>query len=745
MNDWSFEVFGQYQDVVLLICLLGLLITLMVVIVRPKKVIRKHVDSKHADDGNEAMLNCPTNVSIPYWNVYDKEFMEFQKAKFDIGQDKRKNISWLDELLRGGLKLFDKKMITLLIKGPPGSGKSTFAMELCYRLAESEKYHSLYVSVDTESTEVKKKFESFGWPRFQEKHMVKVLNKNLKKVPHISVWGSEKVKKKWENLDHVIDEAVDVLESINKTFFLVAKLFRKLNQNKRNLPSLDDIHPEIIVVDSLNIIPVEDRGKAFQRFVNAAKKSENAKLVVFILDGKPGGNINPFWEYMCDNVVELNHKEENDYFTRTLELKKFRYQDHVLGKHQFKILSAYKFPRAKNEEYNYKLQRTHPFRLEGGVFIYPSIHFYLSKYKRVSHTDKHEYDETYPKQFNDFLSGVNEPKGNSMISGFPKGRCTALIGCRGSHKSHLGYLHLLSRISHKVELNGREGNESALIISLRDDEKLTEYTLNSIFRNEFCRFGEAGKRTDLVKEAEETNGKKQLKRNGVENNGEINELYDPEDETIPGCDEIAYLKRTGKLEIVYFPPGYISPEEFVHRILIGVKKLKQTSDHVTVLFNSLDQLAARFPLCAREEIFIPGIIQILTGEGVTSLFISVNETGQPEKQYGLLPMADLILSFRKVKIPDDKYNMIREGNNKLEVCKSDNREEVVVRIDRFAGGKKSGKEGVLQLGGSEYSDGSPNKLNFAVVPAGLDLDDCFQQRTRESQFLGGHSSLSWRK
>jgi len=79
-----------------------------------------------------------------------------------------------------------------------------------------------------------------------------------------------------------------------------------------------------------------------------------------------------------------------------------------------------------------------------------------------------KYDTTFPHSFSKFLSinGTNKGKG------FPKGRCTALIGCRGGHKSHLGYLHILSRLAGKYEKGIAEARKNAaLIISLRDDEE----------------------------------------------------------------------------------------------------------------------------------------------------------------------------------------------------------------------------------------------------------------------------------
>ena len=134
------------------------------------------------------------------------------------------------------------------------------------------------------------------------------------------------------------------------------------------------------------------------------------------------------------------------------------------------------------------------------------------------------------------------------------------------------------------------------------------------------------------------------------------------------------------------------------------------------MFNSLDQISARFPLCAKQEIFIPGIIQTLSGEGATSICVAVDEPGQPVQQYGLLPMADLIVSFsmRRFKAKDyynhvgigwqnefnadhdlhDKFMNLQESANKNAEL---NHEAVVLQVIRFSGGERAGKRGMLEL------------------------------------------------
>ena len=101
-----------------------------------------------------------------------------------------------------------------------------------------------------------------------------------------------------------------------------------------------------------------------------------------------------------------------------------------------------------------RLRRAHPYRKEGGIFIFPSIHYVLSRYKNESPSVHHGKVESPVANLNAFLG-----------TGFPRGRCTALIGDRGTHKSHLGYLQVLSgAVEQYREDPGSAGNGGELTI-----------------------------------------------------------------------------------------------------------------------------------------------------------------------------------------------------------------------------------------------------------------------------------------
>ncbi len=204
------------------------------------------------------------------------------------------------------------------------------------------------------------------------------------------------------------------------------------------------------------------------------------------------------------------------------------------------------------------------------------------------------------------------PTFDTAIGGFPKGRCTALVGERGALKSHLAYLWLLdatSRTSHTpCEKSSKAAKESALLVSLRDDE------------------GEALSRLQEIYLAEQT-----------EHN-----LKSPEE-----------LIKNELLRIVHFRPGYIAPDEFLFRIWFHVKDFNPKR----VVIASLEQLDALFPLCSVEPGFIPSILDVLADHDITTLAIGVSGENQPPTQYGLLPQSSLILSFDRMAFTPDRITL----------------------------------------------------------------------------------------
>src|ERR1019366_2079243 len=93
------------------------------------------------------------------------------------------------------------------------------------------------------------------------------------------------------------------------------------------------------------------------------------------------------WEYQADLVIECGKgvRPGSDYLVRTIEIKKARFQSHAWNSQQLKVYGPSRLPKVgKHDDWVLARRRGHPYREEGGVFIFPSIHFFLSRYKRES-------------------------------------------------------------------------------------------------------------------------------------------------------------------------------------------------------------------------------------------------------------------------------------------------------------------------------------------------------------------------
>ena len=642
-----------------------------------------------------------THVSETYWcEITQGGQAKFGPARVSLDGATAGPVSWLDRLFDGGILIpgGQGRPLTMLLTGPPGSGKSTLAVELCHRakLQDGESGSSrrevstLYVSLESESQRIIDNAMRLGLKHFEARAMKFGDTGPDGKV--FAIWGREFMDRRLRALKDQAKSAESppirdamqlLLEALagfpSKALDRSIQIVRALAPKRRagRLLVLKDTRravsrstPDILVIDSLNVIGADNQPSFFEEFL--ALVPAEAKLVIFVLDATPEGSAHPTWEFICDNVVRTGYQSTHNYYTRSIEIVKARYQSHVWGRQQLKI---YAKPTEPDEDVPHRtdqMLRAHPYRTEGGVFIFPSLHYYLSLYKRRGAAEEGRREAEAPVPLSYVDPGC---PGLDRIVTFPKGRCTAFVGARGGHKSHLGYVHLLSRIR-------SSRNEAALVISLREDEQRSYSTMQGILRN------------------------------------------------LGNGEDIHDYRWRNQLEVVYYHPGYITPEEFFHRMFISIQRLKGGGGarrNLTVMFNSLDQLGAKFPLCAREDGFVAAVIEALSGEHATSIFIAVDEPGQPPEQYGVLAMADLILSFYPHEFTQADYLLHvgagTKGKNAASVlgvhtadeARQIRREEIVLQVVRYAGGVRAGARGILELVETP-KPGQPRKASIHRSP-----------------------------
>ncbi len=519
---------------------------------------------------------------------------------YPLLDDKGKQQCLLDDLLEGGIYIPNQVVenrlenkpypgLFMLLTGPPGGGKSLFALELAYRIAINENpglsagsdkgLKTLYISAESESMNIIENAKKLGWTEV-DKRIVPISSESNyldTTMPRVILYGRENI-------------GPSNFPEPREYFENAIKKWENQWEQKKEMYRFS---PDVIVIDSLNILPWK-KNEVLKAIVHSCIK--NVLLMIAVLDCNPDSDIHDYWEFFADIVVGFTCRSEKEYLVRKLRIAKARFQDHADGEHRLKINAAPPAPHPMS-----------PFISEGGIFTFPSVHRILSQTRK-------------PLPPTGFLPTPFEALNGAIEGhGFPTSRCTALVGSRGSMKSHLAYYTMLKFLT-------SDAKKRALLISLRDDENAAVATLAQIWANQR---DENGQLFDHA--LDKLNPKKRLAQSE---------------------SAIRRFLSEDRLEILYFWPGYISPEEFFHLVVVSADRQPRGMPPVGLaVINGLEQLDARFPLCAREDMFVSGLITLLTVKGITTIVASGGRSALGTVPAGLLPMADLILesSFRLIQ------------------------------------------------------------------------------------------------
>ena len=215
-----------------------------------------------------------TNVSEAFWPIFAPEGkVVFERAKIAMGENKPEYVSWFDKLFEGGLVIpqVSEKPLTLLITGSPGSGKTTLALELCYRLANrTGGEFPLYISTDSDATQLISNAESF-WGTEVRAFIYEYSKDNPVRfrdgMGATLIWGTENIAD-LSGLSRLLNTAVRAGE---RFFFRgIPELADMVGPKRRpEIDRLRSIPAGIVVVDSLNRIPEEESGGTFQMFLKS--------------------------------------------------------------------------------------------------------------------------------------------------------------------------------------------------------------------------------------------------------------------------------------------------------------------------------------------------------------------------------------------------------------------------------------------------------------------------------------------
>lgn len=574
----------------------------------------------------------------------------------------------------------DGRPFLMIVSGPPGSAKSTFTLQLCYNFVRfrgnpqgsDARPAALYVTTETSGQHITDKVDSFGW----QKHVFEVLDSCLDqsnlRVPNFTGKPADKC------YIYALPSPLNVTEPVPRTpgEAQPIPLLRALQLQS------DSPRPDIVVIDSFNTVPgfkSQDPDHPIRQLMEYCcnPKAMRPRLLIVVLDfdGEKQSETQGF-DYFADATIRFNMTlDDKGLLHRTVEITKIKTQKHAEGEHVIEIFE--KPPEAK-------FCHRSPFLDEGGLFVYPRIQWYLS-YLRANPAsapleDSPAVYQVLPAEVGEIIA----PR-DSKSAGFQAGHIVSLVGKQNILKTRFAYACLLKNVL--------AGGEIGLIVSLDANEDVVCNILAGLIESEF--------------EEELQQFEKTLQRDNPV-------LYQQLEPTKAGFESRLALKRVqylfydDKLSFIHYEPAYISPGEFFHRVYVALKRPRQGFQDTArreeragfVIVDGLDQIESKFPLCAKEPLFVSSLVSLFkTDKHACAVFISSQDPEdslQPSAS-ALLPLSDLLLKFIEPTTDDEveRARNLIEGVRKADRHHESARNCVYVHAIRVPFGLDSEVKGIL--------------------------------------------------
>lgn len=523
--------------------------------------------------------------------------------------------------------------VVMLIKGDPGTGKTTLALQIALT--------ALPVDLPPEDNTNSKCALEPGFKYYSGEQTKTDILRRAREILENAEIIKNKVEKTKKDKKEVVDGFIKMIDISS----YIADLNNDISKNRaepykssfdvynwvddriQEIGELEKNLKLVTVLDCMNLLYKEER-----EMIQVERLMENMRrcccLGILILDSS--SEERPFQEFMADIVIEMKGTRDNvaNYLLHKLSITKTRYQETALGWHQYK----------NGKE---------------GITVYPSIHYWTSQTGSVHKQMEDSLNslfELVKQQREDKDPAADKPREFDLITqmigpnSFSLGSCTVLLGPRRTLKTELCLDFLRGQ-----SIGGMEGK--ALLVTLLDNQGTIRSQCQKL-----CNYFGA-----------------ELDNNNSEKVNKVTLSICNRLNTTPRC-----MQCFNQVHAFYFRPGCIAPEEFMYWLDEEYTILK----FQRLVFWDLTQMESRFPLLASESLFLPLLIDWLqnskkkdgTNKMITSLFM-----GSPNTQIGKIASAiadNVLFTWRDSR---------RNSSNK-----SDRQDGVAVYLDRAQGKASSG-------------------------------------------------------
>jgi archaellum biogenesis ATPase FlaH len=619
----------------------------------------------------------------------------------------------------------------IVISGPPGSAKSTLALQFAVACTHSWNMRAfpIYLSLENTPEEVRAKAEPFGWEdRLRIVHHLHsadefatpdglgktLLNVLTQSIANGCPFHGKPTSKGQPCKEHYncYSKAPESLARI-APYVLLASLsprplagqevkdtvfWTRYKQLERLLSAASSLRQRLrteevncrwilplVVVDSLNMLAVRplDRNEIVTLF---SLFRQHQTVGVFTVESTLD---TPFDSTLADVVISLDMPDDNSYSVRQLKVVKSRYQNQVYGWHPFRMGS---FGNSLTPQI---AGRDDPDNENGapsrhGVVVYPSLHYVVlrSGEDKASPSPKESPWEDKPGT----AWGI-EALNHVLPDGLRKGSTILVEGPRGTFKTNLAMTFLakglldhksglLIRLHDSPMLVGDPGDKSWPILSEEIERKFP-------FRK--------GKLT-AIEWPEETQAadKKAIR---------WQHLIDPKKAAISVWE---VRDDQARLFEVDFKSGALLPEELVQVVWDIIIRQKRGQEIGRVVLDDVSEIGAAYPFLRKSstsgDSFLPALAHVMRNNSI-ELVVTGTTSDLPEGDEAvgrIRAVADTVVSTRYLDV-FGKRHVVIQGEGLTVHAKTSAAElgKSVPPIIRVAG---SGKRRMFRVD-AEYLEG----------------------------------------